>query len=302
MRPAPAPASGAGGRTRSGGSRRRRLQKRIAEQDAVLDAGGALREARRRARLRHLLAAAAGERRAHRRLPRRRIRDFRAVADARGLGEALPDVAPPDGALAETSLLLTPRRTGTDGFFRRCSAATTDRRRSRTRALAPGAALPSSVQRRRTIMAEDADEADRALLLADAERLEDHHHASKELGVPYEVKYVNIGKGEQFTPEFLAISPNNRMPAIVDPEGPGRQADLGLRVRRDPHVSRPKVRPLLSGRRAQARRRRRMARLADRQCRPGLRPQQPFPQLRAGEGALRASSASATRRTGSTAC
>ena len=43
----------------------------------------------------------------------------------------------------------------------------------------------------------------------------------EELGVPYEVKFVNIGKGEQFEPGFLAISPNNRMPAIVDPEGPG---------------------------------------------------------------------------------
>jgi GST-like protein len=43
----------------------------------------------------------------------------------------------------------------------------------------------------------------------------------EELGVPYEVKYVNIGKGEQFEPSFLAIAPNNRMPAIVDPEGPG---------------------------------------------------------------------------------
>ncbi|PWV98943.1 GST-like protein [Hoeflea marina] len=42
----------------------------------------------------------------------------------------------------------------------------------------------------------------------------------EELGVPYEVKYVNIGKGEQFEPAFLAISPNNRMPAIVDPDGP----------------------------------------------------------------------------------
>ncbi len=42
----------------------------------------------------------------------------------------------------------------------------------------------------------------------------------EELGVPYEVKYVNIGKGEQFEPAFLAIAPNNRMPAIVDPEGP----------------------------------------------------------------------------------
>lgn len=43
----------------------------------------------------------------------------------------------------------------------------------------------------------------------------------EELGVPYDVKYVNIGKGEQFAPEFLSISPNNRMPAIVDPDGPG---------------------------------------------------------------------------------
>lgn len=42
----------------------------------------------------------------------------------------------------------------------------------------------------------------------------------EELGVPYEVHPVNIGAGEQFRPEFLAISPNNRMPAIVDPEGP----------------------------------------------------------------------------------
>ena len=43
----------------------------------------------------------------------------------------------------------------------------------------------------------------------------------EELGVPYAVKYVNIGKGEQFEPSFLKIAPNNRMPAIVDPEGPG---------------------------------------------------------------------------------
>jgi GST-like protein len=45
----------------------------------------------------------------------------------------------------------------------------------------------------------------------------------EELGVPYEVKLVNIGKGEQFEPSFLAISPNNRMPAIIDPEGPDGQ-------------------------------------------------------------------------------
>ncbi|QYK40953.1 MAG: glutathione S-transferase N-terminal domain-containing protein [Paracoccaceae bacterium] len=44
--------------------------------------------------------------------------------------------------------------------------------------------------------------------------------ALEEMEYPYTVHYVNIGKGEQFRPEFLAIAPNNRMPAIVDPEGP----------------------------------------------------------------------------------
>lgn len=43
----------------------------------------------------------------------------------------------------------------------------------------------------------------------------------EELGAPYEVRYVNIGRGEQFEPEFLKIAPNNRIPAIVDPDGPG---------------------------------------------------------------------------------
>ena len=45
--------------------------------------------------------------------------------------------------------------------------------------------------------------------------------ALEEMGLPYEVKPVNIGAGEQFAPAFLAISPNGRMPAIVDPDGPG---------------------------------------------------------------------------------
>src|SRR5215475_13134301 len=43
----------------------------------------------------------------------------------------------------------------------------------------------------------------------------------EEAGIPYTIKPVNIGKGDQFTPAFLAISPNNRMPAIVDHDGPG---------------------------------------------------------------------------------
>jgi GSH-dependent disulfide-bond oxidoreductase len=44
--------------------------------------------------------------------------------------------------------------------------------------------------------------------------------ALEEMGLPYVIKPVNIGKGEQFAPSFIAISPNNRMPAIIDPEGP----------------------------------------------------------------------------------
>jgi glutathione S-transferase len=47
--------------------------------------------------------------------------------------------------------------------------------------------------------------------------------ALEEMGLAYEMKPVNIGAGEQFNPDFLAISPNNRMPAIVDPEGPDGQ-------------------------------------------------------------------------------
>ena len=43
--------------------------------------------------------------------------------------------------------------------------------------------------------------------------------ALEEMDLPYEVKLVNIGRGEQFTPEFQALSPNGRMPAIVDPQG-----------------------------------------------------------------------------------
>ena len=42
----------------------------------------------------------------------------------------------------------------------------------------------------------------------------------EECGLPYRVHKVDIGKGEQFRPEFLAINPNNRIPAIVDAEGP----------------------------------------------------------------------------------
>jgi GST-like protein len=45
--------------------------------------------------------------------------------------------------------------------------------------------------------------------------------ALEELGLPWKLHTVDISKGDQFKPEFLAINPNNKIPAIVDPNGPG---------------------------------------------------------------------------------
>jgi GSH-dependent disulfide-bond oxidoreductase len=48
--------------------------------------------------------------------------------------------------------------------------------------------------------------------------------ALEEMGLTYNVHVVDITEGEQFDPEFLKISPNSKIPAIVDPDGPGGQA------------------------------------------------------------------------------
>jgi GST-like protein len=48
----------------------------------------------------------------------------------------------------------------------------------------------------------------------------------EELGLPYEVHTVNLGKNEQFSPEFLKISPNNKIPAIVDHDAEGGPMSL----------------------------------------------------------------------------
>ena len=47
--------------------------------------------------------------------------------------------------------------------------------------------------------------------------------ALEEMGLPYEVHVVDITQGEQLDPDFLKISPNNKIPAIVDPQGPAGQ-------------------------------------------------------------------------------
>lgn len=49
------------------------------------------------------------------------------------------------------------------------------------------------------------------------------HIMLEECGLPYRIHHIDIGAGDQFRPEFLAISPNNKIPAIVDPQGPDGQ-------------------------------------------------------------------------------
>ena len=44
--------------------------------------------------------------------------------------------------------------------------------------------------------------------------------ALEEMGLPYQVQVVNITKDDQFKPDFLSISPNNKIPAIIDAHGP----------------------------------------------------------------------------------
>jgi len=50
----------------------------------------------------------------------------------------------------------------------------------------------------------------------------------EETGLHYQIHGVNIGKGEQFKPDFLKISPNNRMPAVIDDEPPGGGAPVSV--------------------------------------------------------------------------
>ena len=43
----------------------------------------------------------------------------------------------------------------------------------------------------------------------------------EEVGIPYEVHPISLQKGDQFSPEYLAINPNNKIPSIIDTDGPG---------------------------------------------------------------------------------
>ncbi len=49
----------------------------------------------------------------------------------------------------------------------------------------------------------------------------------EEVGLPYEPHFVNFGSDDQLTPEFISLNPNNKIPAIIDPDGPGGEP-MGL--------------------------------------------------------------------------
>ena len=122
------------------------------------------------------------------------------------------------------------------------------------------------------------------------------HIALEELGLPYKVIPINIGKGDQFKPEFLAITPNHRIPAIVDPDGPGgkplklfesaaimiylSEKTGGKLIPQD-----PVGRYTLPG----------MDDVPDGRHRPDVRPVQPLRQLRGGKDPLRHRRATPTR-------
>lgn len=46
----------------------------------------------------------------------------------------------------------------------------------------------------------------------------------EEIGLPYEAHFIDIGKNETWTPEFLSVNPNGKIPVIIDPDGPGSKA------------------------------------------------------------------------------
>ena len=103
----------------------------------------------------------------------------------------------------------------------------------------------------------------------------------EECRLPYTMIPVNISNGEQFKPDFLKISPNNRMPAIIDPDGPGGRPisifESGAILQ---YLGR-KTGKFYPTRRAPARRGRAVAVLADGRHRPDGRATASFQELRA---------------------
>ena len=121
------------------------------------------------------------------------------------------------------------------------------------------------------------------------------HIMLEECGLPYRVHAVDIGAGDQFKPEFLAISPNNKIPAIVDPDGPDGQPISLFESGAILLYLADKTGRFLPADDARQVRGAAVADVPDGQRRADARPGAPLPHLRAGEDRRTRSSATATR-------
>ena len=109
----------------------------------------------------------------------------------------------------------------------------------------------------------------------------------EEAGLEYTIHPVDISGGDQFKPEFLAISPNNRMPAIVDlkPNDGGKPISV-FEFRSDPCLSRREDASVSSLRSARPEDGARVGILAGRRARSDGRAEPPFCAVRAGEDSV----------------
>ena len=103
----------------------------------------------------------------------------------------------------------------------------------------------------------------------------------EECALPYKEHFVDVWKGDQYGPEFSKINPNNKIPAIVDHEGPGGKPLYGDRVGRDPDVSGRKDRKVSAQGHGQEVRRDAVADDPAHRRRADVRPVDPFQAVRA---------------------
>ncbi len=102
----------------------------------------------------------------------------------------------------------------------------------------------------------------------------------EETGLAYEPHLVSFDSNDQFSPEFLSLNPNNKIPAILDPNGPGGEAAGAVRVRRHPHLPGRENRPAAGPRPGPALPDPAVADVPDGRHRPDVRPARLLPQIR----------------------
>ena len=102
----------------------------------------------------------------------------------------------------------------------------------------------------------------------------------EETGLPYEPHLVRFDQKDQLSPEFRSLNPNDKIPAIIDPHGPGRRAAGAVRIGRDPDLPRRQERPVPAAERRGALRDAAVADVPDGRHRPDVRPGRLLPQVR----------------------